>query len=85
MTIKSASNKQACTEINIELSYKDLPLSCPPRDKRLWDAHPRVYMPIEETGKETCPYCGAVYVLKGFKPHQHNETRISDKNINKNN
>jgi uncharacterized Zn-finger protein len=23
-----------------------------------------VYLPIEESGEERCPYCGAVFVLK---------------------
>jgi uncharacterized Zn-finger protein len=31
---------------------------------RLWKSHPRVYLPIEASGEERCPYCGAVYVLK---------------------
>jgi uncharacterized Zn-finger protein len=30
----------------------------------LWDSHPRVFLPIEDTGKAKCPYCGAEYVLK---------------------
>ena len=28
-----------------------------------WNSHPRVFLPIAETGQEQCPYCGAVYVL----------------------
>ena len=28
-----------------------------------WNSHPRVFLPIAETGEEKCPYCGAVYVL----------------------
>lgn len=40
-----------------------LPFSCPPEDSTLWNMHPRVYLPLEKTGKATCPYCGAVYVL----------------------
>ncbi len=46
-----------------EVIPADLPLSCPMPQMRLWDAHPKVYLPIEETGKATCPYCGAQYVL----------------------
>lgn len=30
----------------------------------IWDAHPRVYLAIEETGKAVCPYCGAQYILE---------------------
>lgn len=60
------SNEQACTKRYYEISSADLPLSCPPRDMRVWDAHPRVYLPIDEIGKVICPYCNAEYVLKDF-------------------
>lgn len=30
----------------------------------LWNSHPRVYLPIEKTGRAKCPYCGAEYVLE---------------------
>jgi uncharacterized Zn-finger protein len=29
----------------------------------LWNSHPRVYLPIEETGWAKCPYCSAEFVL----------------------
>ena len=48
-----------------EVTRADLPLSCPMPGMTLWDSHPRVYLPIEDSGEERCPYCGAVYVLKG--------------------
>jgi uncharacterized Zn-finger protein len=44
--------------------HTDLPLSCPMPKMVSWNAHPRVYLPIEETGEATCPYCGAEYRLK---------------------
>ncbi|NEX19444.1 zinc-finger domain-containing protein [Thiorhodococcus mannitoliphagus] len=52
-------------EAPIQVSRKDLPLSCPMPGATLWSMHPRVYLPIEdEPNKEaTCPYCGARYVL----------------------
>lgn len=46
------------------VTYDDLPVSCPMPDQPLWNAHPRVYLPITKTGKVTCPYCSAQYVLK---------------------
>jgi uncharacterized Zn-finger protein len=46
-----------------KVSNKDLPLSCPMPEMVLWNAHPRVYLPIEKTGKASCPYCGAAFVL----------------------
>lgn len=57
---------QACRERRYEITHADLPLSCPPRNLRVWDAHPRVYLPIEETGDYLCPYCGARYILTDF-------------------
>jgi uncharacterized Zn-finger protein len=57
---------QACTKRHYEITRADLPLSCPPRADRIWDAHPRVYLPIEETGRVVCPYCDAEYTLKDF-------------------
>jgi len=62
--MKSHSDKQACTKRHYDITVRDLPLSCPPRDERVWDAHPRVYLPIEEAGGEVvCPYCEATYTL----------------------
>ena len=46
-----------------QVTRDDLPLSCPTPAQKLWNSHPRVYLPIEETGKASCPYCGAHYVL----------------------
>ena len=57
------------TEANAENRYEvtkaDLPLHCPMDSMSLWNSHPRVYLPIEDTGRAKCPYCGAEYVLKG--------------------
>ncbi len=47
-----------------EVTHANLPLSCPMPGMTLWNSHPRVYLPIEASGQERCPYCGAVYVLK---------------------
>ncbi len=55
---------QGCTQRRYEITAADLPLSCPMPDSRIWDAHPRVYLPIEASGQLTCPYCGAEYILK---------------------
>jgi len=46
-----------------EVSRADLPLHCPTEGMTLWNSHPRVYLPIEESGHAKCPYCGAEYVL----------------------
>lgn len=41
-----------------------LPLHCPLPEMSLWNQHPRVYLPIEDTGKEKCPYCGSEFILE---------------------
>ena len=50
-------------ENRYEVTRKDLPLSCPMPGMYLWNSHPKVYLPIEETGEAKCPYCGAEYGL----------------------
>ena len=52
-------------QTRVEVTAADLPLHCPMPGKRLWDSHPRVFLPIEDTGEIKCPYCGTVYVLVG--------------------
>ena len=47
-----------------EVSRRDLPLHCPLPDMSLWNSHPRVYLPIEETGEAKCPYCGTEFTLE---------------------
>lgn len=56
--------QKPCTDKQYTVTDKDLPLSCPTDDMRLWDAHPKVYLPIEEQGHVKCPYCGADYYLQ---------------------
>ena len=58
---------KACQQKKIEVHSKDLPLCCPTPDMQLWNGHPRVFLPIEESGHETCPYCGTEFVLLGFE------------------
>lgn len=48
---------------HIEVKSADLPLSCPMPKMTLWNMHPRVFLPIEKTGKAECPYCGTKYTL----------------------
>ncbi|HET8900106.1 MAG TPA: zinc-finger domain-containing protein [Rhodanobacteraceae bacterium] len=55
----------ANTARRYEVTRSDLPLSCPMPEMMLWNAHPRIYLPIEGDGGESlCPYCGALYVLR---------------------
>jgi uncharacterized Zn-finger protein len=50
---------------NIAITADDLPLHCPMPSMVLWNAHPRVYLPIQQTGEALCPYCGTKYMLVG--------------------
>jgi len=57
------SLEYANTQQRVEVSRADLPLSCPTPGQKIWNAHPRVYLPIEDSGEASCPYCGTVYIL----------------------
>lgn len=46
-----------------KITRSELPLHCPTEKMALWDAHPRVFLPIEDSGKARCPYCGTEYEL----------------------
>lgn len=62
--MKKTKKEEACTKKNYVVHRKDLPLSCPTDKMQLWNAHPKVYLPIEKTGLEVCPYCSARFVLQ---------------------
>ncbi len=74
----SQPKKQACTARTYEVTQDQLPLSCPMNDSRVWDAHPRVYLPIETLGEVTCPYCEARFVLKDFSGPDPKESQPAD-------
>jgi uncharacterized Zn-finger protein len=65
-TISTTQQKTipANTQNRYEVTRADLPLHCPMDGMSLWNSHPRVYLPIEDTGEARCPYCGAQYILK---------------------
>jgi len=60
---KDNSLENASEKREYEVRRQDLPLSCPTPEQKLWNSHPRVYLPIEKTGTETCPYCSTTYRL----------------------
>ncbi len=47
-----------------EFRRDQLPVHCPVPGQSQWDSHPKVYIPLAEKGRATCPYCGAEFVLK---------------------
>ena len=64
---------QANAQNRYEVTRADLPLHCPMDSMTLWNSHPRVYLPIEDTGVAKCPYCGADYVLVDEQSSQMDE------------
>lgn len=59
-----AAKQAACTEKMQIVHVDDLPLSCPTKNMQLWHGHPKVYLPIDQTGHAKCPYCGSLYILQ---------------------
>jgi len=55
----------------VEVTAADLPLFCPTPSMPLWRSHPRVYLPVEETGEIVCPYCSTRYKFTGELPKGH--------------
>ncbi len=53
------------SELAVEVTAADLPLHCPLASQKLWNTHPRVYLPVQATGEARCPYCGTLYRLAG--------------------
>lgn len=66
-THKNSPSDENTIEPNAQNLYqvtrKILPLHCPMEGMSLWNSHPRVYLPIEDTGRAKCPYCGANFEL----------------------
>ena len=67
----SENSDQPNARQRVEVTAADLPLHCPMPGKRLWDSHPRVYLPIEKNAEQTCPYCGTRYILAGAVGSSH--------------
>ena len=67
VTVREGTVDQKLIAANVQHKYEvhrnDLPLSCPMPGMYLWNSHPKVFLPIEETGEAKCPYCGAQYFL----------------------
>ncbi|MGU9958277.1 MAG: zinc-finger domain-containing protein [Arenicellales bacterium WSBS_2016_MAG_OTU3] len=60
----STAQKTANADLIVHVTQSDLPLRCPMEGAPLWDSHPRVFLPIEESGEELCPYCGTRFILR---------------------
>jgi len=55
----------------VTVSSHDLPLSCPMPNAPVWNSHPKVFLPITDTGHATCPYCGTHYVMSDWHEGGH--------------
>jgi len=63
MTEATATTRKSAE--TIQVSRKELPISCPRAGTDPAALHPRVYIPLKKPGvKLACPYCGAEYVLE---------------------
>lgn len=51
------------SQSKILVSQDDLPLHCPTPEMSKWNSHPKVFIPVEDTGQAICPYCGTEYHL----------------------
>ena len=58
-----AALKQPNAESTYHVTRADLPLHCPMDGMTLWNSHPRVFLPIEDSGEAVCPYCSAKFLL----------------------
>jgi uncharacterized Zn-finger protein len=65
VTVREGTVDQKLIAANAQHKYevhrRDLPLSCPMPGMYLWNSHPKVFLPVEETGEAKCPYCGALF------------------------
>ena len=57
-------DKQQAAKRQCEI-ITDLPLSCPQQNDLVWNAHPRVYLPLENR-HSGLSYCNTKYILKDF-------------------
>ncbi|HQS03047.1 MAG: hypothetical protein B7Y07_11790 [Halothiobacillus sp. 24-54-40] len=56
--------KTANAVIEVTVMQSDLPVYCPQADELLWNAHPRVYIHLENPGDVArCIYCSTLYRL----------------------
>ena len=55
--------KEPQAEAVVLVTRDQLPMHCPPPDASLWDWHPRVFIPLEDTGEAACSYCGTRFRL----------------------
>ena len=60
----SVTNQNPCQNKRYYVAKDTHSVACPPPEERIWDAHPRVYLSLNEDGQVTCPYCGTEFIVK---------------------
>ena len=55
----------------VQITAADIPLHCPLPSQKLWDSHPRVFLPIGDNGEALCPYCVTRYVMRAVVKASH--------------
>jgi len=65
--------KQPNSESVVTVTREQLPMHCPQPGSALWDSHPRVFIPLEETGEASCSYCGTKFRLVDDKTADNNQ------------
>ena len=64
-------NDQTISRRCIDVTAKDLPLTCPMPNMSLWNAHPKVVIGFSNGDEARCPYCGTLYKFTGELPKAH--------------
>ncbi|MBX2835698.1 MAG: zinc-finger domain-containing protein [Gammaproteobacteria bacterium] len=63
--------KESNAQTQVDVTVADLPLHCPMPSTSLWNSHPRVFIPVEESGEAKCPYCGTEFRLVKESSTEH--------------
>jgi len=63
-SVQDLATVSTSNESVFHIKNDQLPLHCPLPEMSLWNQHPRVYLPIEDSGNSKCPYCGTEFILE---------------------
>lgn len=55
--------KESNAQTFVEVTADQLPISCPLPDSPLWNSHPKVFIPLDDSPEAKCNYCGTVFRL----------------------
>ncbi len=55
--------KQSNAQNFVEVTADELPITCPMPDAPLWNSHPKVFIPLDDSPVAKCNYCGTEFRL----------------------